>query len=231
LNDRGFRAGEVAALAIPNGARTDYGIPGNFRHRRRRAPESCVAEKEFRFYLSSLAARILVTPDRAGSPAVVAADALGIDVLKIHSNPHDPADVFQMSLPRERRPARPARTTDAALLLFTSATTATPKLVPMTGEDLCTIAGRQTGALGLSSADRFLSLMPLFHHFGLAASLAQLYAGGVLIDTHRVTIRSLSWTGWRISSRHVDFESTTKPFHIGIGPTNIRRHSGGTDYA
>jgi acyl-CoA synthetase (AMP-forming)/AMP-acid ligase II len=79
--------------------------------------------------------------------------------------------------------AQSFRTTDAALLLFTSATTGAPKLVPLTWANLRAMATREIGALELSGTDRFLSLMPLFHLPGLAAVLAQLFCGGAVIST------------------------------------------------
>jgi oxalate---CoA ligase len=183
LNRAGFRRGEVAALAMPNGPElitaflgisgTGGGAPLN----------PAFTETEFRFYLGRLRARILIVPDGAASPAVVAAEALGMEVLRIHSGPDDPAGVFSLDVPEAMPTARAVRTTDAALLLFTSATTATPKLVPLDGTELRAIALRQKGAMRLSAADRFLSVMPLFHHSGLAAALSQLFAGGAVIST------------------------------------------------
>ena len=77
----------------------------------------------------------------------------------------------------------PVRTTDAALLLFTSATTGTPKLVPLTQANLRALAARDVSTLQLSTADRFLSLLPMFHMQTLGALLAQLLCGATVIGT------------------------------------------------
>jgi acyl-CoA synthetase (AMP-forming)/AMP-acid ligase II len=179
----GLRPGEVAALALANGPELitaflavsgiGAGAPLN----------PAFTESEFRFHLSCLGARILIVPDGVISPAVAAAQSLGMPVLKIRSTPDDAMGVFTWDRPENAVPTLPVRTTDASLLLFTSATTGGPKLVPLTWENLRAMAVRETSALQLSAADRHLSLMPLFHIYGLAAVLAQLFCGGAVIST------------------------------------------------
>ncbi len=183
LSRVGFRPGEVAAFVMPNGPELITAFLGTSGIGAGAPLNPALTENEYRFYLGRLGARILVVADCGDSPAVKAADALGIDVLRTHSTPDDPAGIFRIDLPQKKRLASRVRTTDTALLLFTSATTARPKLVPMTGENLRAIAIRQKGMLGLSTADRFLSVMPLFHHSGLAAGLSQLFSGGAVIST------------------------------------------------
>jgi acyl-CoA synthetase (AMP-forming)/AMP-acid ligase II len=183
LESVGFRRGEVAALAMPNGAELITAFLGISSIGAGAPLNPALTENEFRSYLGKLGARILVVRDSADSPATVAAQSIGIDVLRIRSTPVDLAGVFTMDQPEKRRPARSVRMTDAALLIFTSATTATPKLVPLTRENLHVIVNLQMGSMRLCPADRFLSVMPLFHHYGLVAGLAQLFAGGAVIST------------------------------------------------
>ncbi len=183
LVSAGLGAGEVAALALPNGpelitaflavSSIGAGAPLN----------PALTESEFHFYLSRLGARMVIVPDGSASPAAGAAQGLGMTVLRIRSNPGDAAGAFTWTGPANAKPLPPIRKTDAALLLFTSATTGAPKLVPITWENLRATAIRETGALQISSADRLLSLMPLFHHHGLAAVLSQLFNGGTVIST------------------------------------------------
>jgi acyl-CoA synthetase (AMP-forming)/AMP-acid ligase II len=182
LGGAGFRQGEVAALAMPNGPELITAFLAISSLGAGALLNPAYTESEFRFYLSRLGARVLILSDGAVSPAALAAQALGINVLRIHSTPDDAAGIFALDLPEDWQPLS-GRRTDAALLLFTSATTAIPKLVPLTGENLRAIAVGLTGALRVSAADRFLSLMPLFHLYGLVAGLAQLFAGGAVIIT------------------------------------------------
>ena len=173
----GFGPGEVAALVLPNGpdlitaflavAGIGAGAPLD--------PSS--TESEFRYYLVRLGARMVIVPDGVSSPAVAAAGALRIPLLRIRS-----PGTFVRTLPDNLETARSFRTTDAAILMFTSATTGAPKLVPHTWANLRAMATREISTLELSATDRFLSLMPLFHLHGLAAVLAQLFCGGGVIS-------------------------------------------------
>ena len=181
LNRAGFRQGEVAALAMPNGPELIAAVLGISSVGAAAPLNPALTEEEFRSYFGRLGARVLIIPDGAASPAAQAAQALGIGVLRIRSTPQDPAGVFSLDLAQDSRPGRSVRTTDAALLLFTSATTATPKLVPLAGPELRAMAVRQKDTLRLSAADRFLSLMPLFHLYGLGPVLTQLFTGGAVI--------------------------------------------------
>jgi len=179
----GFRPGQVAALAMPNGPELITAFLGISGIGAGAPLNPALTENEFRSYLAKLGARILIVTDCADSPAAAAAHSLGIDVLKIRFTPDDAAGVFSLEAPNAMPSAGSVRTTDSALLVFTSATTAAPKLVPLTCENLRVIVGLQMRCMCLSPADRFLSLMPLFHHYGLAAGLAQLFAGGAVIST------------------------------------------------
>jgi acyl-CoA synthetase (AMP-forming)/AMP-acid ligase II len=179
----GVRKGEVAALAMPNGPELITAFLGISGIGAGAPLNPALTENEFRSYLGRLGARILIIPDSTDSPAAAAARSLGIDVLRIRSTPDDRAGVFSLEVPDETPPARSVRITDAALLIFTSATTAAPKLVPLSRGNLRVIVGLQMESVHLSPADRFLSVMPLFHHYGLVAGLAQLFAGGTVIST------------------------------------------------
>ncbi len=73
---------------------------------------------------------------------------------------------------------------DVALVLHTSGTTSRPKIVPLTHENLCTSAYNIQSAYELSSTDRCLNVMPLFHIHGLiAAILSTLVSGASVVCT------------------------------------------------
>jgi acyl-CoA synthetase (AMP-forming)/AMP-acid ligase II/acyl carrier protein len=72
-----------------------------------------------------------------------------------------------------------AEAEDTALLLFTSGTTARPKLVPLTHANLLVSARNIAAALQLTADDRCLNIMPLFHIHGLVGGLlSALVSGG-----------------------------------------------------
>ena len=82
--------------------------------------------------------------------------------------------------------------TDAALLLFTSGTTGSPKLVPLTERNLLTSAANVAETLRLEPTDRCLNVMPLFHIHGLvAALLGSLVAGGSVVCTEGFRARDV----------------------------------------
>ena len=73
---------------------------------------------------------------------------------------------------------------DPALLLFTSGTTATPKVVRLYQSNLAAAATSIAGTLRLGPADRALNAMPLHHGHGIfPGTLAPLAAGGSTVCT------------------------------------------------
>ena len=183
LHHAGVRPGEVAALALPSGPELITAFLAFAGMGACAALNPSLTEDEYRLYLTRLGTRTLLLQDGITSPAATAARALGMQVLRIHTTPDSAAGVFTLDVPADPAAAPSGRGTDAALLLFTSATTGTPKLVPLTWSNLRAMAVREMRALQLSEADRLLSLMPLFHLHGLAAVLTQLFCGGSVICT------------------------------------------------
>lgn len=157
-----------------------------------------LTENEYRSYLSRLGARTLLVSD-AQTPAVRAALSLGIRILNIYPDQ-------TVSVLGSGDVAFAGRSTDAALLLFTSATTDSPKLVPLTWRNLEAMALHDSRALQLTSDDRLLSLMPLFHLHGLAAVLTQLSCGGSAICTSGFD--SATFANWLKEFRPTWFSSS-----------------------
>lgn len=125
---------------------------------------------EFESYLTDLNIRAaIVSPGQANAMAALERLAIpSIDVSKFDAR----ADID------------PAQLDDVALVLQTSGTTSRPKTVPLTHRNLCVSAGNVAATLQLTSADRCLNVMPLFHIHGLvAALLAPLASGGSVVCT------------------------------------------------
>ena len=71
---------------------------------------------------------------------------------------------------------------DTALILPSSGTTGTPKLIPLTQLNLLTSARSISNSLQLTETDRCLNVMPLYHIHGLVgATLATLCSGGSVV--------------------------------------------------
>jgi acyl-CoA synthetase (AMP-forming)/AMP-acid ligase II len=135
---------------------------------------------EFEFFLRDLRARALLVGAETESPSVVVAEAMGL--LLVRADPvrgscslSEHVDKPVVELP-ERRPE------DCALVLHTSGSTAKPKLVPLTHQNLCASAASIVASLHLGNEDRCLNVMPLFHIHGLVgALLSSLAAGGTVV--------------------------------------------------
>jgi acyl-CoA synthetase (AMP-forming)/AMP-acid ligase II/thioesterase domain-containing protein len=137
---------------------------------------------DFDFALRDLGANALLIEEGDNTPAIAAAEVLGIRVLRLRKNSQagafdlvDPAGCDQPDWPGEE---------SVALLLHTSGTTSKPKLVPLSARNLSTSAQHIARTLALSPEDRCLNIMPLFHIHGLmAAVLASLNSGASVVCT------------------------------------------------
>ena len=190
----GTEPGEVIALALPNGPELITAFLGIATMGACAPLDPALTEDEYRFYLSRLRARTLILLDGAPGNASSAARSLGMRIASIHVPADRPAGAFEIIDAGIAPAAELGRKTDAGLLLFTSATTDSPKLVPLTRANLHSVASLDSRALGLSPHDRLLSLMPLFHLHGLAAALSQLFAGGSVASVPKFEpARFASW--------------------------------------
>jgi len=145
---------------------------------------------EFEFYLSDLKAKVLIVERGSSSPALGVAAKLKIPVVEAVRAATDPAGVFELvPVAGGTAAAAPASgglagPDDTALVLHTSGTTSRPKIVPLSQGNVCASAGHIRDILGLTPADRGLSIMPLFHIHGLIGSvLSTLCAGGSVFCT------------------------------------------------
>lgn len=154
---------------------------------------------ELDFYLTDIGAKaILVAEDESG-PAITVAERLGIAVLRLAALRDAPAGSFRIEGEPIGPPAAPelAEDGDIALLLHTSGTTSRPKLVPLSHANLAASAAHIGATLGLTSDDRCLNIMPLFHIHGLIATvLSSLAAGGSVFCTPGFNaLRFFHWLG------------------------------------
>jgi acyl-CoA synthetase (AMP-forming)/AMP-acid ligase II/thioesterase domain-containing protein len=181
LRNAGLRPGEAAALVM-HGAELITAFLAIAGESACAPLNTSLTEEEYRNYLSHLGVRMLLVQQDLAAPAVAAARQLGIRVLTVQGAPHFPAGVFTLDS-EGALPMTPCRQTDAALLLYSSATTGNPKLIPLTCANLAAIALNNSQAFQLGQSDRFLTIVPLFHSHGLGAVLTQLFCGGGVICT------------------------------------------------
>ncbi len=186
LNDLGIGLGDRVAIVLPNGpemataflcvASAATSAPLNPAYR----------QDEFEFYLEDLKAKALIVEAGSESPALRAAEKLGVALLTLTPERQLGAGAFELSgspLGAAIRPG-PVKPDDVALILHTSGTTSRPKIVPLTQANIWTSARNIAASLELSEHDRALNVMPLFHIHGLIAGLcAPLSRGGAVFCT------------------------------------------------
>jgi non-ribosomal peptide synthetase component E (peptide arylation enzyme)/thioesterase domain-containing protein len=130
--------------------------------------------------LPRIAASTLVVEQGSRSPVVDIARELGMRLIRIQIMYDAPAGVFHIDAIEDPVAGKENRRLDAKLLLHTSATTEVPKLVPRSSASVLAAAEQDVRALGLSSSDRFLSLIPLSLGHGLTMVFSQLLCGGAV---------------------------------------------------
>lgn len=201
LNGFGVNRGERVAIVLPNGpemATAFVAIGTGFAT----APlNPAYKTDEYDFYLSDLGAKVLVVMEDETGPAVEAANARGIPIVRLAADQSGPAGRFTLHLEGSTVGASqavgPAAADDVALILHTSGTTSRPKIVPLLQRNVGASAHHIAISLELSPADRCLNVMPLFHIHGLiAAVLASLKAGGSITCTPGFNaLQFFSWLG------------------------------------
>ena len=191
LSRAGIVAGDRVAIVLPNGPEMAAAFLSLAAHATAAPLNPAYRADEFAFYLGDLGAKALILEAGAEGPAVEASARVGVPILGL--TPEAGAGTFSLDIPAgaatqddgdDAVGAREARDADAALVLHTSGTTSRPKIVPLTGANLCASARNIGEWLSLDPGDRCLNIMPLFHIHGLMAGvLASLHAGGTVICT------------------------------------------------
>ena len=151
-------------------------------------------EDEFHSYLSRLRPTAVIVCEGHDRTVRSVASMLGIEIIELTSIASGPAGAFALD-GRARPAARPpqwADEDDIAVVLLTSGTTSTQKLVPLRHRHLIAYARGMKTAFGLGSADRCLHVVPMFHGHGLKSSLlSPLAAGGGVICPAVVDVPSI----------------------------------------
>jgi acyl-CoA synthetase (AMP-forming)/AMP-acid ligase II len=184
LNQLGLGRNDPLAIVLPNGPEMASAFVSIGAGATTAPLNPAYQASEFEFYLNDLGAKALLVEQGSRSPAIQVAQASGIPLLELRTDPGEPAGKFDIH-PLQEATLKPgnlqgglAQAEDVALVLHTSGTTSRPKMVPLSQANLCASAANIRRTLELISEDRCLNIMPLFHIHGLmAAVLASLCAG------------------------------------------------------
>jgi long-chain acyl-CoA synthetase len=91
------------------------------------------------------------------------------------------------------RPADPVAHQDLALLLTTSGSTGSPKLVRLAARNLASNAHRIAEYLGLGPGERAVQSLPMHYSYGLSVLNSHLVAGGTVVLTPHSFMRPEFW--------------------------------------
>jgi acyl-CoA synthetase (AMP-forming)/AMP-acid ligase II/acyl carrier protein len=184
LNRHGIGRGDRVALVLPDGLALALSFLGLSAGATCAPLNPALRAAEFESIFDDLAPKALVVEAGADSAAVGAARARSIAILELTWVGANGWRTLVLHGETCGTPARPglAGGADVALLLFTSGTTAKPKLVPLTHVNLLASAYNIASTLRLRPDDRCLNIMPLFHIHGLIGGLlASLVSGGSVV--------------------------------------------------
>ena len=181
----GIGPGDRVAIVLRNGPEMATAFLGTAAHATAAPLNPAYRVDEFAFYLEDLRAKALILEEGAESPAIEAAARVGVSIVGLTPQPSAGAGCFGLDIPSgTAKRGNGDDADDAALVLHTSGTTSRPKIVPLTGANLCASARNIAEWISLGPGDRCLNIMPLFHIHGLMAGvMASLHAGACVICT------------------------------------------------
>jgi acyl-CoA synthetase (AMP-forming)/AMP-acid ligase II/acyl carrier protein len=187
LTRLGIRPGERVAVVLPNGPEMATAFLAISSVCTCAPLNPAYLVDEFKSSLTDLGVKALVALPGNGHPAHTAAASLGIPVISLEPDPEF-AGLFSLvsDLTSDEAISEPglAELEDVALVLQTSGTTARPKIVPLTHRNIFHSVKSIAGTYAITTADRCLNMMPLFHIHGLIAALAaSLACGGSVLCT------------------------------------------------
>ncbi|KAN0085203.1 peroxisomal-coenzyme A synthetase [Elaphomyces granulatus] len=189
----GIRPEDAVSIALPNSYEFIVSFLAVTWQRAIAAPlNPAYKQAEFEFYIDDLRSALAIVPrgffNKTG-PAVRAARKYKAAIAECYWDGKEVVlevkDAGKLQLAgkgEENSQLQRVQPNDIALVLHTSGTTGRPKAVPLTHRNLTRTMKNITTTYKLTSKDRTLLMMPLFHVHGLlAAFLAPLYSGGSVI--------------------------------------------------
>jgi acyl-CoA synthetase (AMP-forming)/AMP-acid ligase II len=196
LRTMGIGRRDRVAVILPNGPEMATAIVAVASNAACAPMNPAYRAEELDRYFADLAPRALLIQAGADSPARQVALARGIVVMELTPIFDAEAGLFTLAgAPGDEAAYEPVTGADVATLLFTSGTTARPKIVPQTHANICASVGASIATLALSEADRCLNVLPLFHGHGLIATvLTSLAAGSSVVCTPGCEVHN--FFGW-----------------------------------
>ncbi|KAJ9651422.1 hypothetical protein H2198_009306 [Neophaeococcomyces mojaviensis] len=189
LAQLGIKQGDAVSIALPNTYEFVVSFLASAAQRAIAAPlNPAYKQTEFEFYIDDLASSLILVPQglyEKESPSVRAAREFNAAIAECYRDGSKVVlDVKEKGKLSQVTPGKvlDADPDDVALVLHTSGTTGKPKAVPLTHRNLTRTMKNVQDTYELSSKDRTMLVMPLFHVHGLLAGfLGPLRSGGSVI--------------------------------------------------
>jgi acyl-CoA synthetase (AMP-forming)/AMP-acid ligase II len=198
LINAGLKPGDCVAIVLPNSLEFLIIFLALTRARLVAAPLSPAYKRdELRFFIEDARAKAVVA-EEANIAVRETADGLG---LPIWTPRVDSSGVVELpGLPHASRNSIDApNPDDVAIFAYTSGTTGRPKCVPLTHTNVLWSSRNIAAHYALTSADRSLVVLPLFHGHGLIGStLSTLASGGSVIVPPRFSASEF----WKLVQEH-----------------------------
>ncbi len=218
LNAAGIGRNDRVAIVLPNGAEMASAFISIAAGTTSAPLNPAYRGDEFEFYMDDLKAKALVVEVGSTSPAVAAAEKMGVRIIELQPTPDRGAGSFTLQA-RDGATSTPALggfalADEVALILHTSGTTSRPKIVPLTQRNVSVSAGNIAATLAFTPMDRGLNIMPLFHIHGLIAGiLAPLSRGASVFCTPG--FNALKFFG-QMDEAHPSFYTAVPTMHQAI---------------
>lgn len=176
----GFGRGHRVALALPNGPEMAVALLAVMGCAECAPLNPTLDEASYLTTLRSLRVEALIAPEGLDTPAVLAARALTLPIIRLAFKVSDAAGTFTLTTD-SLRPAvvvAPPEPGEVALVLQTSGTTARPKIVPFTHRNLAASALARVHLVRHTSSDRCLCVAPLFSGMAIRRCLFPMIVTG-----------------------------------------------------
>ena len=189
LAQLGITPQAAVSIALPNSYEFIIAFLAASWQRAIAAPlNSAYKQEEFEFYIDDLSSAVALVPKgsvQRNDPAVRAARKYQAAIAECYLDGRhvvlDVKDAGKLAGKGNKAVER-AQPDDVALVLHTSGTTGRPKAVPLTHRNLTRTMKNITDTYKLTSEDRTMLVMPLFHVHGLLAGfLAPLFSKGSVV--------------------------------------------------
>ena len=199
----GIHKGDKVALMLHNGYQTARLLIGVMYGGFMVAPLNLLAQpSQLAYVLEHSDTRVVFTSEEFAERLKTALAGIkrDITVIAIDTDAHEIFD--RAALPDAKLPGMQlpnVSETDDALLMYTSGTTGKPKGCVLSNRSVCAGGEFTSAAHELTSQDRVLCAMPLYHINGqIVTTVAPLVHGGSVVMPHRFSVSNY----WELVSKH-----------------------------